>query len=212
VIMDGQIKVLDAVAKVDSCESYRQKQHWWSYELVDENYHYEIEKQIADADIKSWASMKLSLINPDGAIWLILWGGGVSVATFDTLVEHWYHSQIANYGELSGNPTTADNYEYTSRLIQAMCASSAPKKYLMIVWGIANFTNILDQMTGICKALDESLDIIKSQDITLLIRRWGIQDVQGLALLQSYCEDKQLNYKLFWWELYLTDIISYITF
>jgi succinyl-CoA synthetase beta subunit len=28
VIMDGQIKVLDAVAKVDSCESYRQKQHW----------------------------------------------------------------------------------------------------------------------------------------------------------------------------------------
>lgn len=53
--------------------------------------------------------------------------------TFDTLVEHGFKDEIANYGELSGNPSIEDNYEYSKLLIHGMIHSCAPKKYLLII-------------------------------------------------------------------------------
>lgn len=210
VIVDGQIKVLDAVAKVDSCESYRQKQHRWPYELVDENYHYDIEKQIADADIKSWASMKLSLLNPDGAIWLILWGGGASTIIFDSLVSTWLFPHIANYGELSGNPSLDENQLYFDLLIAQMCKSSSDKLYLVVWWGIANFTDISLAAKALVSVLTKYYDILRSKDFSVIVRRWWINERAALETIEQYCSQQNIKHVVLWWDDYITSFIPYI--
>lgn len=211
VLKDGEFVILDAVAKIDTCESYRQKTHRGDYDLMGQQYDSEIEQMIASMDAQSWASIKFVLLNPQWSLWMILGGWGASVVMMDTLVERWYLPQIANYGELSWGPSAEENYLYTDLLIQHMCQSTAPVKYLMIVGGIANFTNILDQMKWVCQALDNHLTTLKAQNITLLIRRWGIQESQWLALIQSYCQHHDLSYQVFGGEMYLTEIIDYIS-
>src|SRR3990167_341579 len=101
------------VAKVDSCEEYRQPA-WKNISRVKSfgTTSYSQEEYIAGLDAKTGASLKLSIINPQGRIRLILGGGGASVITMDSLANKGLMHEIANYGELSGNPDTDSNKEY----------------------------------------------------------------------------------------------------
>jgi len=78
---------------------------------------------------------------------------------------------IANYGELSGNPDTDSNREYSRLVIKQMLASKAQNKYLLIAGGIANFTYIDSLFIGVCDAITDCAAVIKQQDIRLLVRR-----------------------------------------
>ena len=83
---DGTIHCLDMVAKVDNCENYRQSA-WKDIDRVKPfgTKSYPQEEYIASLDAKTGASLKLSIINPQGRIRLILGGGGASVITMDSL-------------------------------------------------------------------------------------------------------------------------------
>jgi succinyl-CoA synthetase beta subunit len=83
---NGTIHCLDMVAKVDSCEQYRQSS-WKDITRVKPfgTKSYAQEDYIAAVDAKTGASLKLTIINPHGRIWLILGGGGASVITMDSL-------------------------------------------------------------------------------------------------------------------------------
>ncbi len=45
------------------------------------------EKAIAEADSKSGASLKLTILNPMGRIWTMVAGGGASVVYADTIAD-----------------------------------------------------------------------------------------------------------------------------
>ena len=71
---DGSIVNLDMVAKVDTCEAYRQNEHWKIVEFIKPfgTQSYPAEDTIADLDEKTGASLKLTIINPHGRLWFLL--------------------------------------------------------------------------------------------------------------------------------------------
>jgi len=131
---DGTIHCLDMVAKIDNCESYRQSS-WKDIDRVKPfgTKSYPQEEFIAAVDAKTGASLKLTIINPQGRIRLLLGGGGASVITMDSLANKGLMSEIANYGELSGNPDTDSNQAYVRTIIESMLANPADKQYLCLI-------------------------------------------------------------------------------
>ena len=66
------------------------------------------EAYIADLDAKSGASLKLTVLNPEGRIWTMVAGGGASVIYSDTICDLGGSKDLANYGEYSGAPNEGE--------------------------------------------------------------------------------------------------------
>ena len=66
------------------------------------------EAYIADLDAKSGASLKLTVLNPQGRIWTMVAGGGASVIYSDTICDLGGSKELANYGEYSGAPNEGE--------------------------------------------------------------------------------------------------------
>jgi len=209
---NGAIHCLDMVAKVDSCESYRQSA-WKDISRVKPfgTQSYPQEEYIAWLDAKTGASLKLSIINPQGRIRLILGGGWASVITMDSLANKWLMSEIANYGELSGNPDTDSNQAYVRTIIEMMLQNTADKQYLCLIWWIANFTNIAALCKPFAALIKEYAAQLKAKNITVLARRGGINDTQGLEMIRKACETYAIPYTIHDADHYLTDIFSQIS-
>ena len=62
------------VARVDDCEGWKQKKHWgdlvWAKPFGTQVH--PLEKKIEELDAETGASLKLSILNPQGRIGLIL--------------------------------------------------------------------------------------------------------------------------------------------
>lgn len=203
------IHCLDMVAKVDNCEQYRQST-WKDINRVKPfgTKSYKQEDHIAAVDAKTGASLKLTIINPQGHIRLILGGGGASVVTMDSLANKWLMAEIANYGELSGNPDTDSNQTYVKTIIETMLENPADKQYLCLIGWIANFTNIAALCKPFAALINEYADQLKAKNITILARRGGINDTQWLAMIRSACEKHAIPYIIHDANHYLTDIFS----
>lgn len=207
------IHCLDMVAKVDNCEQYRQSL-WKDINRVKPfgTKSYKQEDYIAAVDAKTGASLKLTIINPQGRIRLILGGGGASVVTMDSLANKWLMAEIANYGELSGNPDTDSNQAYVRTIIEMMLENTADKQYLCIIGWIANFTNIAALCKPFAALINEYADQLKAKNITILARRGGIDDAKWLAMIRSACEKHAIPYVIHDANHYLTDIFSHVVF
>ena len=208
----GNLHALDMVAKVDTCESYRQPSrknvgrtqpfgtHW-----------YPEEEYMSSVDAKTGASLKLTIINPHWSIWLLLGGGWASVIIMDTLANQWLLPYVWNYGELSWNPDIDSNRQYISTLLQLMMKQDHAKQYLCVVWWIANFTHIDKLCQAIVDILTEYVVILKQKNIHLLVRRWWINDTQWLAMIQAFGERYAIPVEIADGESYLTTILQSIT-
>ena len=101
------------------------------------------EAYIADLDAKSGASLKLTVLNPNGRIWTMVAGGGASVIYSDTICDLGGAKELANYGEYSGAPSESQTFEYAKTILSLMTKEPHPSgKVLIIGGGIANFTNV----------------------------------------------------------------------
>uniref|UniRef100_H2ZP62 ATP-citrate synthase n=1 Tax=Ciona savignyi TaxID=51511 RepID=H2ZP62_CIOSA len=107
---------------------------------------YPEEAYIADLDAKSGASLKLTILNPNGRIWTMVAGGGASVVyrfMVDTICDLGGASELANYGEYSGAPSEQQTYDYARTILSLMTRTPRDDgKVLIIGGGIANFTNV----------------------------------------------------------------------
>ena len=137
----------------------------------------EAEEYIAKLDSQTGASLKLRILNPHGRIWLLTSGGGASVIVADTLGNMGYTDEIGNYGECSGNPDRENTCAYAKTLISSMLANGKSHQYLIIAGAITNFTYIDRTFAGIIDAFTEYRDQMIAQDIHILVRRGGINDV-----------------------------------
>lgn len=56
------------------------------------------EAYIAELDAKTGASLKLTVLNPNGRIWTLVAGGGASVVYADAIASAGFADDLANYG------------------------------------------------------------------------------------------------------------------
>ncbi|PZM86684.1 ATPase [Candidatus Gracilibacteria bacterium] len=209
---DGELVLLDMVAKIDDQEAFMQKQNWKDLEFPEtfgfiEN---KAEKYIKKLDSETGASLKMKILNPEAKIWTLLAGGGGSLVITDTLGALGFAENIGNYGELSGNPDRDFTREYTKTLFSEMLKSKAKNKYLIIAGAIANFTDVSKTFDGIIDALEENEKEFKKQKIQILVRRGGINEQKGLEKLKKTCEKLEIPAKIYGSEAYMTEILKEI--
>lgn len=209
----GDFFILDAVAKIDDSEWFRQKQHWKTLEIPN-TYGFQEnagEKYIRELDIQTGASLKLKILNPEAHIWTLFAGGGGSLVMTDSLGALWYSSEIWNYGECSGNPSREFTREYTKTLLSEMLSNQKKWKYLIIAGAIANFTHVDKTFLWVIDALEIYEQELKSQQVTILVRRWGINEKKWLQLLQEACNRLDIPAIITGSDTYMTDILREIT-
>lgn len=136
-------------------------------------------------DKGSMASFSLSVINPEGAIFLLLSGGGASVVIADEVFNQGLGKQLANYGEYSGNPSTHEAQKYTAEVLKLLLASPAPKKVMFIGGAVANFTDIANTFAGVIAAFDAVANDLKQHNVTVYVRRGGPRQEIGLARIRD---------------------------
>src|SRR3989338_2741887 len=162
-VLDEKIYLLDTVAVVDDCASALHQETGEEIVFPEEfgRQRYHEEEAVEELDKNSGASLKLTILNPQG-------------------------KEIANYGEMSGNPSTEESYQYAKKIIELMLKNSG--KILFIVGGIANFTDVRDTFKGVGKALEEYGQELKKNEIKIFVRRGGPHYEEGLNIMKEVVE------------------------
>ncbi len=209
----SEVIPLDAVAKLDDYASYQCAEKWGKIEFPSAFglTKTKEEEHISELDERTGASLKLTVLNPNGRIWNLVAGGGASVIYADTVADLGYAKELANYGEYSGNPSTELTYEYTKTILKLMTKEKAPKnkpKYLIIGGGIANFTDVAKTFTGIIQAITEYAEQLKKTNVKIYVRRGGPNYKEGLNNMRKMGERIGLPVEVHGPETHMTKVVS----
>ena len=214
VIVGDNVYLLDLVARLDDTAGFLMREKWGDIEFPTPFGMPEKspeEKAIAEADAKSGASLKLTVLNPEGRIWTLVAGGGASVVYADTIADlAGGVEELANYGEYSGGPTTDETRFYTETVLDLMTRKKDPQgrdKILIIGGAIANFTDVAKTFTGIIQAFEKYADKMKDVGVRIYVRRGGPNYEKGLKDIKQAAERLGLPIKVFGPETHITDIV-----
>jgi len=211
--VDGEIVPLDTVAKLDDYASYQCAEEWEGVTFPkpfglkgskEEQY-------VSELDERTGASLKLTVLNPEGRVWTLVAGGGASVIFADTVADLGFAKELANYGEYSGNPTRELTYAYTKTILKLITEKKDPKgrsKFLIIGGGIANFTDVAKTFTGIIDAIEEYSEALKKTDVKIFVRRGGPNYKEGLANMRKLGKRIDLPVEVYGPETHMTKIVS----
>jgi len=201
---------LDMVAKLDDAEEYWQKKRW-SGLVFPEPFGRTPSKEelfIKEIDSKTGASLKLTILNPEGRIWTMVAGGGASVIYADTICDLGHADEMANYGEYSGDPNTEETYHYTCTILDLMTRTKNPKgKVLLIGGAIANFTDVAKTFKGVVTALEEYQQKLQEAGVRIYVRRGGPNYEQGLKLMRDLGERLGIPIEVHGPETHMTRIV-----
>jgi len=156
---------------------------------------------IQKLDASTGASLKLTVLNPNGRVWTMVAGGGASVVYSDAIAAAGFAHELANYGEYSGAPSEGQTFEYaktirTYPIIQSintnihlvdLLTRSPPRpdgKVLIIGGGIANFTNVAATFKGIIRALTSYKTQLIAHNAKIYVRRGGPNWQEGLKAMR----------------------------
>ncbi len=198
--------LLDAAVLADSAGEYLAS--WSDDDVVEAHTPTSSERSIAELNDNTPAALSFRVLNPDGALWLLLSGGGASITIADEASNHGKAELVGNYGEYSGGPTTEETYLYTTEVLKQALASSAAKKALIIAGGVANFTDVRKTFSGITRALDEQLSALQQAGFKVYVRRGGPNETEGLALMETYLRDNNLYGSVHGSDVVLTDVVT----
>lgn len=210
-IIAGQIFTpLDAAAEVDSAAQFFVGDKWAQADIRKPAAEITPEEAATEAlNNESPASFSLRVLNPKGAIFMLLSGGGASVVIADEISQAGLHDRIANYGEYSGNPSEEETYLYTSQVLRLLLASPAPGKQLIIAGGVANFTDVAKTFAGIRRAIAEQARALKAQNVFILVRRGGPNQKRALMAMDNFLEAMQLYHEVFGPEVSISKAVAY---
>ncbi|GAA5953629.1 hypothetical protein JCM21900_003367 [Sporobolomyces salmonicolor] len=167
------------------------------------------EAYIAKLDGSTGASLKLTVLNPEGRVWTMVAGGGASVVYSDAIAAHGYAHELANYGEYSGAPTQNQTYEYAKTILDLMTRGTPnPQgKLLFIGGGIANFTNVAATFKGIIQALKEYQHSLQQHKVRIFVRRGGPNYQEGLKAMRLLGETLGVEIQVFGPDDHITAIV-----
>ena len=215
---NNEIAILDLVARLDDTAGFMMKDKWGEIEFPTPFGMEELspeEKAIAEADAKTGASLKLTVLNPMGRVWTMVAGGGASVVYADTIADFAEANggsiaDLANYGEYSGGPTTGETKFYAETIFDLMTRHKDPKgrnKILIIGGAIANFTDVAKTFTGIIQAFENYAEKLKEHGTKIYVRRGGPNYEKGLKDIKEAGDRLGLDIEVYGPETHVTDIV-----
>jgi ATP-citrate lyase beta-subunit len=213
VMQGNKIELLDMVAKLDDTAGFMMTEAWGDVEYPTA---FGMEEKspevlaVEEADAKTGASLKLTLLKPDARIWTMVAGGGASVVYADTIADLAGIEDLANYGEYSGGPTTGETKFYAETLLDLMTREKDAQgrdKILIIGGAIANFTDVAKTFTGIIQAFEEYADKMKETGIKIYVRRGGPNYEKGLKDIKEAADRLGLWIDVYGPETHVTDIV-----
>ncbi|MGA2385995.1 MAG: ATP citrate lyase citrate-binding domain-containing protein [Candidatus Bathyarchaeia archaeon] len=211
VVKGNLIIPLDLAAKLDSTAEFESGEKWGEIEfpapfgrvLCKE------EAFVEDLDSKTGASLKLTVLNPEGRVWTMVAGGGASIIYADTITDLGFMSELANYGEYSGDPSEEFTYLYAKTILDLMTRKANPKgKFLLIGGGIANFTDVASTFKGIIRALREYRKNLQENKVKIYVRRGGPNYQEGLSQMRALGEKLGVPIEVYGPETHMTKIVS----
>ena len=213
VMQGNKIELLDMVAKLDDTAGFMMVEEWGDVEYPTafgmEAKSPEVEA-VEEADAKTGASLKLTLLKPEARIWTMVAGGGASVVYADTIADMAGIDDLANYGEYSGGPTTGETKFYAETLLDLMTREVDPSgrgKVMIIGGAIANFTDVAKTFTGIIQAFEVYADKMKAVDLKIYVRRGGPNYEKGLKDIKEAADRLGLYIEVYGPETHVTDIV-----
>ncbi len=214
VMQKNKIELLDMVAKLDDTAGFMMVEQWGDIEFPTpfamEPKSPEV-KAIEEADAKTGASLKLTLLKPEARIWTMVAGGGASVVYADTIADLAGIEDLANYGEYSGGPTTGETRFYAETLLDLMTRKDDAQgrdKILIIGGAIANFTDVAKTFTGIIQAFEVYKEKMKKVGIKIFVRRGGPNYEKGLRDIKKAANEMGLYIRVYGPETHLTEIVK----
>jgi succinyl-CoA synthetase beta subunit len=208
VVVNGAIHFLDLAVEIDDAALSLPELSCANLIPITEKVTLPSEKAIKQLDAATPASLKYQIINPNGAIWMLLSGGGASLVLADEVADSGYGQELANYGEYSGSPTTEDTYLYTRVLLEDLLRSKAAKKVLLIAGGVANFTDVAKTFKGVIQALEEKKGQLQTQNVKIFVRRGGPNQARGLQLMADFLKANGLYGEVLGPQRPLTEIVN----
>ncbi len=196
VVDKGSFHILDAAVLFDDTAPIAQSDEVMARGFVKVTNKHPAEQRIADLQRNTASSLKLTVLNPDGALWMLLSGGGASLVLADEVADAGYGSQLGNYGEYSGNPRREDVEIYTRTIVEALLKSSAPRKALIIAGGVANFTDIHATLLGVIDGIRPFTQKLNENRVSILVRRGGPNQKKGLELTERFLTDHHIYHKV----------------
>ena len=206
VVKNGQCVPLDAAVLVDSAGQF--ESHWSTDDIVEATTQTETEQAIKYLNDNSPASFSFKILNKDGALWLLLSGGGASITIADEAQNQGKVAAIGNYGEYSGGPSTEETYLYAKHVLMQMRLSNAKSKALVIAGGVANFTDVKKTFKGIIQAIDEDIKQHGTQTIKVFVRRGGPNELEGLTMMRHFLEEHGICGSVHGSDTVLTDVVN----
>jgi len=210
-VTEASVIPVDLAAKLDTTAEFESGEKWGKIEfpapfgrtLTKE------EAYIEDLDSKTGASLKLTVLNPEGRVWTMVAGGGASVIYADTITDLGCMNELANYGEYSGDPSEEFTYLYAKTILELMIRKANPKgKFLLIGGGIANFTDVAATFKGIIKALKAYQKQLQDNKVKIFVRRGGPNYKEGLAQMRLLGEKLGVPIEVYGPETHMTRIVS----
>ncbi len=213
VLQGNRVELLDMVAKLDDTAGFMMASEWGDVEYPTS---FGMEEKspevlaIEEADAKTGASLKLTLLKPEARIWTMVAGGGASVVYADTIADMAGIEDLANYGEYSGGPTTGETKFYAETIFDLMTREKDPSgrgKVLIIGGAIANFTDVAKTFTGIIQAFENYQDKLKEVGTKIYVRRGGPNYEKGLKDIKEAADRMGLYIEVYGPETHVTDIV-----
>ncbi|MDD2805234.1 MAG: ATP citrate lyase citrate-binding domain-containing protein [Elusimicrobiales bacterium] len=209
--LGDEIVPLDLVARVDDTAAFECTRIWGDLEFPSSfGQHLTKEEEfIRSVDEGTGASLKLTMLNPDGRVWNMVAGGGASVIYADTVCDLGFSKDLANYGEYSGDPSAEDTYQYARTILDLMTRKKDPRgKVLIIGGGIANFTDVAKTFKGIIRALTEYKQKLVDGKVKIYVRRGGPNYKEGLANMRKLGETLGVPIEVYGPETHMTAVVS----
>jgi len=204
VLLDSVI-LLDTACEVDSTAEFFVERSWTNADFVEQKI---VEKTVENLAARSQAAFNLTVLNPNGSIFMLLSGGGASIVLADEVVNQGFGHELANYGEYSGNPNEEETYIYTKNVLSLLLKSKSKQKVLLIGGGVANFTDIRITFRGVIKALHEEAENLRKSNVKVFVRRGGPNQSEGLASMSEFLKREGLYGLVNGPDMNLTDIVK----
>ena len=211
VVTKDSVIPLDLAAKLDSTAEFESGEKWGKIEFPAPFGRTPTPEEafIEDLDSKTGASLKLTVLNSEGRVWTMVAGGGASVIYADTITDLGCMSELANYGEYSGDPSEEFTYLYAKTILDLMTRKANAKgKFLLIGGGIANFTDVAATFKGIIKALKEYQKQLQENKVKIYVRRGGPNYQEGLSQMRALGEKLGVPIEVYGPETHMTKIVS----
>ncbi|HUD11358.1 MAG TPA: ATP citrate lyase citrate-binding domain-containing protein [Candidatus Saccharimonadia bacterium] len=207
VVTEDGVQLLDAAVEVDDEAAPLVHERWTPADIREAAARTPEEVAVDTLASQSQASFRLKVLNENGAVFLLLSGGGASIVVADEVAARGHGAGLANYGEYSGNPNEEETYLYTRQVISLLLSSGAKRKVLIISGAVANFTDIRVTFRGVIRALDESAAQLKRQHVKVFVRRGGPYEREGLKEIAAFLKEKNLYGRVSGPDMTLTDIV-----